>query len=95
MEANRGRNRERNRWREKGRKGGGEKGGYSKHRHLPLLLLIEKAEVTIKHRERKVAPISVEGENFLLWEHVATVEECSLDRLCKLHAIFSSGLPCE
>ena len=78
-----------------GKEGRREEEGYSKHRHLPLLLLTEKAEVTIKHRERKVAPISVEGENFLLWEHVATVEERSLDRLCELHAIFSSGLPCE
>ena len=56
---------------EEGKGGGGKKRrdggrgegrkGYSKHGYLPLLLLTEKAEVTIKHREREVTPISVEG----------------------------------
>ena len=45
----------------KGGKEGGRKGGGGATVNLPLLLLTEEAEVTIKHREGKVAPISVEG----------------------------------
>ena len=63
--------------------------------HPPLLLLTEEAEVAIKHRKRKVIAIAIEGEDFLLREYVASMEECSFDRLCKLFTILSSCLSCE
>ena len=48
---------------------------------VPLLLLAEKFKVTVKHRERKVTAITIEGEDFLLREGIAPMKECSCDCL--------------